>query len=135
MKPILIIEDEAALASAVAQVCRRLGREARLCSSGKRGLEALGRDDFALAIVDIGLPDMSGLDVLAAIRERAPCVPVVIVTAHGSLDNAVLARKRGAAAYLVKPLDLGEVQETLRQALSVAGTVAAKAAQIGRAHV
>ena len=128
MKPILIIEDEPALASALAQVCRRLGHDARLCSSGKRGIEALARDDFALAIVDIGLPDMSGLDVLAAIREHAPGTPVVVVTAHGSLDNAVLARKRGAAAYLVKPLDLGEVQETLRQALSVSVGVVAKAA-------
>jgi DNA-binding NtrC family response regulator len=128
LKPILIIEDEAALASAVAQVCRRLGHDARLCSSGRRGLDALEQGDFALAIVDIGLPDMSGLDVLAAIRERAPRVPVVIVTAHGSLDNAVLARKRGAAAYLVKPLDLGEVQESLRQALSTRGPVAAPSA-------
>src|SRR5262245_31534909 len=102
MKPILIIEDEQALASAVARVCQRIGRDARLCSSGKRGLKALTREDFAVAIVDIGLPDMSGLEVLAELRERAPRMPVIIITAHGSLDNAVIARKRGAAAYLVK---------------------------------
>lgn len=118
MRPILIIEDEQALASAVARVCQRLGRDARLCSSGKRGLKALTREEFAVAIVDIGLPDMNGLEVLAELRERAPRMPVIIITAHGSLDNAVIARKRGAAAYLVKPLDLGEVQETLRQALA-----------------
>jgi DNA-binding NtrC family response regulator len=118
MKPILIIEDEHALASAVARVCQRLGRDARLCSSGKRGLKALAREEFAVAVVDIGLPDMSGLEVLKELKERAPRLPVIVITAHGSLDNAVIARKRGAAAYLVKPLDLAEVQETLRQALA-----------------
>jgi DNA-binding NtrC family response regulator len=120
MKPVLIIEDEQALASAVARVCQRLGRDTRLCSSGKRGLTAIAREEFALAIVDIGLPDMSGLEVLAELRERAPRMPVIIITAHGSLDNAVTARKRGAMAYLVKPLDLAEVQETLRHALASA---------------
>lgn len=117
MKPILIIEDESALASAVARVCQRLGRDSRLCSSGKRGLKALDREEFALAIVDIGLPDLSGLDVMTTIKERAPRLPVIVITAHGSLENAVTARKRGAVAYLVKPLDLAEVHEALRQAL------------------
>ena len=72
MKPILIIEDEQALASAVARVCQRLGRDSRLCSSGKRGLKAMAREEFALAVVDIGLPDMSGLEVLAELKTSAP---------------------------------------------------------------
>ena len=123
MNPILIIEDEHAVASALASVCKRLGHEARACSSGQRGLDELARGDFALAILDIGLPDMSGLDVLAQIRQRAPGLPALIITAHGNLDNAVAARKLGAAAYLVKPLDLHEVQETIRQ-LADAGPAA-----------
>lgn len=116
-KPILIIEDEPALASAVARVCQRLGYASRLCSSAKRGLHAIEHESFALAIIDIGLPDASGLDVLAAAREKHPSMPVIIITAHGSLENAVQAQQRGATAYLVKPLDLAEVQETLRQNL------------------
>jgi DNA-binding NtrC family response regulator len=127
MLPILVVEDEQALASALARVCQRIGYDARLCSSGKRGLKAIEREAFALAIVDIGLPDVSGLDVLTALREAAPQTPVVVITAHGSLDNAVIARKRGAAAYLVKPLALAEVEETLRQALA-SGRAAAPAA-------
>ncbi len=115
---ILIIEDEHAIAAALGTVCQRLGHEARLCSSGQRGLEELARGDFALAILDIGLPDMSGLAVLEQIRRRAPQLPALIITAHGNLDNAVAARKLGAEAYLVKPLDLRDVQETLRQLLA-----------------
>ncbi len=118
MKPILIIEDEHALASALAAVCKRLGREARPCYSAKRGLDAAARAEFDLGIIDIGLPDMSGLEVLKKLRTLCPGLPVVIITAHGSLDNAVAARKLGATAYLVKPLDLHEVQETLRTALA-----------------
>jgi DNA-binding NtrC family response regulator len=115
MKPILIIEDEHAVASALGAVGKRLGHEVRLCSSGQRGLDELGRGEFALTILDIGLPDISGLEVLKRIRQRAPNLPVLIITAHGNLDNAVAAKKFGAAGYLVKPLDLPEVQETIRQ--------------------
>ena len=118
MKPILIIEDEHAVASALGAVCKRLGHETRLCSSGQRGLEELARGEFGLTILDIGLPDISGLEVLQRIRERAPGLPVLIITAHGNLDNAVAAKKFGAAGYLVKPLDLPEVQETIRQLAS-----------------
>jgi DNA-binding NtrC family response regulator len=115
---ILIIEDEHAIAGALGTVCERLGHEARLCSSGRRGLDELARGDFALAILDIGLPDMSGLAVLDEMRGRAPHLPALIITAHGNLDNAVAAKQLGAAAYLVKPLELREVQETLRQLVS-----------------
>jgi DNA-binding NtrC family response regulator len=119
MNPILIIEDEHAVAGALGAVCKRLGHEARLCSSAQRGLEELARGEFALAILDIGLPDMSGLEVLKQLRQRAPGLPALIITAHGNLDNAVAAKKLGAAGYLVKPLDLHEVQETIRQLASV----------------
>jgi DNA-binding NtrC family response regulator len=125
MKPILIIEDEHAVAGALGAVCKRLGHEARLCSSGQRGLEELARGEFALAILDIGLPDMSGLEVLQQLRQRAPQLPALIITAHGNLDNAVAAKKLGAAGYLVKPLDLPEVQETIRQLASAPPVAAA----------
>ncbi len=115
---ILIIEDEPALASALATACRRLGHEAETCASGHTGLAKL--PGAQLAILDIGLPDISGLDVLDRARAQAPNVPVIIITAHGNLENAVAARKLGAAAYLVKPLDLREVQQTIKQVLTAA---------------
>jgi len=121
---VLIIEDEHALAAGLGAVCRRLGRRATLCSSGQRGLEEAERGECALAVLDIGLPDMSGLAVLEELRRRSPQLPVLIITAHGNLDNAVAAKKLGAAGYLVKPLDLAEVQETLRQLLSAAPAAA-----------
>ena len=115
---ILIIEDEPALATALATACRRLGHETETCASGRAGLERLSAS--SLAILDIGLPDISGLAVLEKARAQAPGVPVIIITAHGNLENAVAARKLGAAAYLVKPLDLREVQQTIQQVLTAA---------------
>lgn len=121
MKKMLIIEDEHALASALMAVSRRMGREATLCHSGQRGLDELSQGDFSLVILDIGLPDMSGLEVLRRIREKnAVAPPVLVITAHGNLQNAVAAKKLGAEAYLVKPLDLQEVEKTLGQLLKPA---------------
>ncbi len=113
MPSILIIEDEAALASALALLVKRLHHEGVTAASGAQGLEKLARIKPALVILDIGLPDMSGLDALARIRQHNAALPVLIITAHGSLQNAVEAKKRGASGYLVKPLDLGELESTL----------------------
>ena len=124
MPCVLIIEDEPALATALARICQRLGWRAELRASGSAGLDALAGGGFDLAILDIGLPDLSGLDVLEKARARSPQLPVVIITAHGKLENAVAARKLGAAAYLVKPLDLREIERTLTQILATSSAPA-----------
>lgn len=119
MSPILIIEDEAALASALALLVKRMGHEAVTCASAALGLEKLARRKPALVILDIGLPDCPGLDVLKVIREHDAALPVLIITAHGNLHNAVEAKKRGASGYLVKPLDLRELEHTLQALLRI----------------
>ena len=128
MSSVLIIEDESALATALARVCQRLGWRAEVRASGSAGLEALADSGFDLAILDIGLPDLSGLEVLEKARARSPQLPVVIITAHGKLENAVAARKLGAVAYLVKPLDLGDLERTLGQVLATASAPVAASA-------
>ena len=115
---ILIIEDEVALARAIGTVCERLGVDATLCASGKRGLQELRTGKFALVILDIGLPDMSGLEVLESMDQGAGRPPVLVITAHGTLNNAVTARQSGAAGYLVKPLDLRELEQTIAQLIA-----------------
>jgi len=117
---ILIIEDEHALASALAAVARRMGRAPVLCATGTRGLDEAAAGSFALAVLDIGLPDISGLTVLERLRALYPALPVIIITAHGNLENAMAAKQLGAAAYLVKPLDLPEVEQTFGEVLSAA---------------
>ena len=125
MSNILIIEDEPALASALAAVCKRLGHTARLAASGRAGLDAVRAADVGLIFLDIGLPDMNGLEVLKDVQKILPRLPVIVITAHGNLENAVAARQLGAAAYLVKPLDLKEVEQAIRLALTLESEPAA----------
>jgi DNA-binding NtrC family response regulator len=117
MSCILIIEDEAALATALGTVMKRQGHEPLLCASAALGLDKLASAKPALVILDIGLPDQSGLEVLNAIRKHDAALPVLIITAHGSLHNAVEAKKRGATGYLVKPLDLRELEDAVKALL------------------
>ena len=125
MNTVLIIEDEAALASAIAILVRRLGHGAVTAASATLGLQKLQQERPALVVLDIGLPDLNGLQALARIRAHDASIPVLIVTAHGNLQNAVEARKGGAAGYLVKPLDLGELERTIRSLLQSAVAVPA----------
>ncbi|WP_009959624.1 sigma-54-dependent transcriptional regulator [Verrucomicrobium spinosum] len=128
MSRILIIEDEAALASAIGQLTRRMGFEPLLAASAAQGLEQLRRRRPDLVVLDIGLPDRSGLEVLQEIRSIDADLPVLIITAHGHLQNAVEAKKRGASGYLVKPLDLRELEKSLQVLLQSQGDGAVAAA-------
>jgi DNA-binding NtrC family response regulator len=117
MPSVLIIEDEYALAAALSTVVRRLGAEPVVAASGQSGLDKARRQVFDVVLLDIGLPDMSGLKVLAGLRQQANPPEVLIITAHGSLENALEARRLGAREYFLKPLNLGEMQTCLRSLL------------------
>ncbi|HEY1084550.1 MAG TPA: response regulator [Prosthecobacter sp.] len=120
MARVLIIEDEYALAAALSTVVRRLGAEPVVAASGHGGLEKAERQAFDAVLLDIGLPDMSGLKVLSALRNVLPKPPpVLIITAHGTLENALEARRLGAHDYFLKPLNLAELQAQLRALLDV----------------
>lgn len=116
-RSILIVEDETHVATAIAELCRRLGYGATTAASAARGARELRQAKPSLVVLDIGLPDRSGLELLGAIREIDAELPVLIVTAHGNLQNAVEAKKQGATGYLVKPLDLTELANTMRSLL------------------
>jgi len=117
---ILIIEDEYALAAALSSVARRLEASPVVAASGQSGIDKLASQSFALVLLDVGLPDMSGLRVLEKIQALAVPPPVAVITAHGTLDNALEARRLGAREYFLKPLDLSAVQRTIREVLTPA---------------
>ena len=118
--PILLIEDEHALGTALSFLVRRMGHLPTLVASGGAGLAALAGENFAAVVLDIGLPDMSGLHVLENMRQHGTSVPVLVITAHATLDHAIHAQKSGATAYLTKPLDLRQFEQTLGAMLASA---------------
>jgi two-component system nitrogen regulation response regulator GlnG len=87
--------------------------------TGKRGLALVPKENPDVVIVDVRLPDMSGLDVFDKIKEVAPRVPVVIITAFAATETAIEAMKRGAFDYLLKPVDLHHLREVISRALEL----------------
>jgi len=113
MASILIIEDEHALGNALALAVRRLGHLPTLAASGGAALKQLGERNFEAIVIDIGLPDVSGLEVLRKIRAAGSMVPVLVISAHATLDHTITSRKLGIADYLIKPLDLQRFEEVI----------------------
>jgi DNA-binding NtrC family response regulator len=112
-RPILIIEDEHALGTALSFLVRRMGHLPSLVASAAAGLAAMDQTAFAALVLDIGLPDMSGLELLEQLRQRGDALPVLVITAHATLDHAIHAQKSGATGYLTKPLDLEQFAQAL----------------------
>ena len=126
---ILIIEDEHALGAALSLAVRRMGHLPTLVASGGAGLKAVRRERFDALVLDIGLPDMSGLEVLEQLRARGSDLPVLVVTAHATLDHAIASQKLGATDYLMKPLDLRRFENSI-SALVTRGVVVADQAHV-----
>ena len=101
--PILVIDDESEMRSALSHALTRNGFSVESAASGMEALVKIKKDPFSLVITDIKMPEMSGMEVLGAVKKLAPGIPVIVITAYGSIHNAVEAMQAGAADYLLKP--------------------------------
>ncbi len=119
MPAILIVDDDAASAAYMEAALGLRGHAVSLAGDGASGLARLEETGFDLALVDIGLPDMSGLEVMDRLAALAPELGVIIVTADASGDTAVQALRRGALDYLVKPVDQDELLLTVERLLEL----------------
>ena len=113
---ILLVEDQSALARTYQGFLRGESYDIEHVDSGAAALQALEGQPNAV-ILDLKLPDMNGLDILATIREKGLTMPVVVVTAHGSMQTAIDAMRAGAADFIVKPFTAERLKVTLRNAL------------------
>ena len=105
MQKILIIDDEPALRQTLGAILKRSGYVPVLAGTGQEGLEKMEGDSFSLIFLDIKLPDVMGVDLLPKIHQFDPDLPVVILTAHATLDAAIQAVRGGARDFLLKPID------------------------------
>ncbi len=117
MSGILIIDDEAALVSSLAFALRGEGYTVEGVGLAADGLRAAERSAPSLILLDLRLPDGSGLDVLERLQVALPGVPVIMISAHGDTRAAVQAVKKGAQDYLTKPFELDDLLLTIRSAL------------------
>jgi len=115
---LLVIEDEALLGRQIARALAAAGHEVRVEASAAAGIAAFEASAPDLVLLDLRLPDQSGLDVLERLRALDAEPPVVLMTAYGSVADAVEAMRRGAADYLQKPLDLEELRLLVERVLA-----------------
>ena len=111
---ILVVEDRDALRRLMQRALEQEGYEVEAAADAQGGKEAALRP-FSLVLTDLMLPDGSGLDVLAAFREKNPAVPVVVLTGFGSVATAVQAMKLGASDFLEKPIDLVQLSQLVKR--------------------
>lgn len=110
MEKILVIDDEKSLLDLLTVVLKKEGYHVQTSLSGKKGLELIKKQDFALILCDIKLPQMNGLEILKQVKAKKPDIPVVMITAYGTIKQAVGALKAGALDYVVKPFDMEELK-------------------------
>ncbi len=114
---VLIIEDEKNMVWALTNALKQDGYQIESVLRGDQALEAIESHNPDLVLLDIKLPGMDGISVLSAIRSAGNDVPVIMMTAHGTLDTAIQAIKLGATDYLSKPFELEEMKITVKKAL------------------
>jgi DNA-binding NtrC family response regulator len=114
---VLVIEDDPDGLKSICEAIQDAGYAVATAATGAEGLAAAKREQVDVVLSDLVLPDMDGLKVLEGIHACKDALPILIMTAYGSVDTAVRAIKSGAYDYLVKPLDLEDVQAKLGRAI------------------
>ncbi|RYE86688.1 MAG: sigma-54-dependent Fis family transcriptional regulator, partial [Myxococcales bacterium] len=117
MKKILFVDDDRAMADYVAEALRRVGYEMSTTDSAAGALEAIERGVFDLVVTDVRMRRDDGIDLCRRLTERAPDLPVLVVTAFGNLDTAIAALRAGAEDFLPKPFELEQLQFAIERAL------------------
>lgn len=120
---ILIIEDEIKLQKQICQQLQEDGYMVDTCDNGKEGLYIASEYPLDAAIIDIGLPGLSGLEVIAALRKQGSLLPILILTARNSWQDKVKGLEMGADDYLAKPFQMEELQARLKALLRRAAAV------------
>lgn len=109
----LIADDEPPVLRMLERLATRVGFDVVSCDGGEEALRAMRERVPDLALIDLRMPDLSGMDVLRHFRAEAPACPVVIMTAYGAIDSAVEAMKLGAREYVTKPFDFAQLRTLL----------------------
>jgi len=116
---ILLVEDEPKMREVLSAALEGFGYKAIPASNGEAALALMEREDVDLVLTDLRMPVVGGLDLLSAVKRRSPNLPVVLMTAYGSVKDAVQAMKDGAFDFIVKPFEIDELAAVLGNALKL----------------
>jgi CheY-like chemotaxis protein len=116
-KPILVVDDEKNIRLTLSQSLESLGFPIQTAVNGEEALKKLEEAEFGLLLLDLKMPGMDGMEVLHRVRDRWPAIPVIIITAYGTIEFAVDAMKLGAVDFIQKPFSPREIRELVVQVL------------------
>jgi signal transduction histidine kinase len=114
---ILVADDEPDILSSLAERLRWMGHEVTTATDGQEAVSAVESHEVDLVFLDVSMPRLNGIDALRRIRKRWPNVPVVMLTAYGTIPRAVESMKEGAADFITKPFDPEQIQSVVAMAL------------------
>ena len=117
MARVLLVEDDPSLARGIAAILRTAGHTVDIAEDGEGALAMAESEPFALITLDVGLPDMSGFDVLRTLRRSGSKVPVLMLTARDDIADRVTGLDLGADDYLLKPFEPSELEARMRALL------------------
>ena len=132
---ILVVEDDNLLGDAIQAGLKQAGYAVDWVQNGRMADHALRSDPYAALVLDLGLPGMSGLEVLRQLRQRDSSLPVLILTARDTVQDRITGLDSGADDYLIKPFDMGELSARLRALLRRAGGFASPVLQAGEVQL
>lgn len=114
---LLLVDDEVGFVDVLGKRMRKRGLNVTTATSGTEGIQTLRGQDFDVAVVDLKLEDMDGIEVLEIFKKMVPEMPVIMLTGHGSEQAAREGMAQGAFDYLLKPCDLDDLLAKIRQAV------------------
>ncbi len=116
-KYILVADDEPKMRRVLEMMLQRMGHRVLSAGNGREALEMFAASPVDLVVADMRMPELNGLELLQSLREQSSSVPVIVITAHGTIESAITAMKHGAFDYLLRPFDIDVLELTVNRAL------------------
>ncbi len=123
LKRILIIDDKESILEILGTALTSEDRAITTAATGAQAIEAIDGEEFDIVLCDVRLPDIDGTDLLKRVVAKNPATAVIMITAYGSIQNAIECMKYGAFDYITKPFNLDEIKEVVKKGLERAGLV------------
>ena len=114
---ILVVDDEGAIRYSISKTLQRVGYQVHTASSGEEALDMMERQNYDVVLTDIRMPGLTGVDLLARIKNTAPDAVVILLTGYASLETAIESLRLGAHDYLVKPSSSLDIRNSVAQGI------------------
>src|SRR6516225_11119883 len=112
---VLFVDDEKSLQEFMRSELPRLGHEVTVCPDGRTALKTLEKSSFDVAILDLRMPGMTGIELLEQLKQSTPDTEAIVMTGHESMETAIDAMRIGALDYITKPCKLAEIEAVLHK--------------------